>query len=77
MDRLYGILKTATWAFIGVFAGRSIARWIDYRTRPGLYALASAPWYQSILIHAAVTAAIVAALLTAMHILRKRNNGKD
>ena len=72
MHRLYAILKTAMWAFIGVFAGRSLARWYDYRTRPGLYALASAPWYQSILLHAAATAVIVAVLLTAMHILRKR-----
>ena len=75
MERLYGILKTAMWAFIGVFAGMSIARWIDYRTRPGLYALASALWYQSIVVHAAVTAVIVAALLAAMHILRKGSNG--
>ena len=77
MNRLYGILKTAMWAFIGVFAGMSIARGIDYRTRPGLYALASAPWYQSILIHAGVTAGIVAVLLTAVHIIRKRSSGKS
>ena len=77
MNRLYGILKTALWAFIGVFAGMSIARCVDYHARPGLYALASAPWYQSILIHAAATAVAAAVLLTAMHIIRKRNSGKS
>ena len=77
MNRLYSILKIAMWASIGVFAGRSIARWIDYTARPGLYALASVPWYQSILLHAAVTAVIVAGLLTAMYLIRKRSDAKN
>ena len=42
MKKLYQILRTAILCVVGVFAGTSIHQYIDYRQRPGLYALTSA-----------------------------------
>ena len=42
MKKLYQILRTAILCVVGVFAGMSIHQYIDYRQRPGLYALTSA-----------------------------------
>lgn len=39
MKKLYQILRTAILCVVGVFAGTSIHQYIDYRQRPGLYAL--------------------------------------
>ena len=48
MKKLYQILRTAILCVVGVFAGTSVYQYIDYRQRPGLYALTSAPWYTSL-----------------------------
>ena len=52
MKKLYQILRTAILCVVGVFAGTSVYQYIDYRQRPGLYALTSAPWYTSLQIGA-------------------------
>ena len=43
MKKLYQIIRTAILCVVGVFAGTSVYQYIDYRQRPGLYALTSAP----------------------------------
>ena len=72
MKKLYQILRIAILCVVGVFAGTSIHQYIDYRQRPGLYALTSAPWYTSIQIDAIFTAAVVLLLLLAMQIVKRK-----
>lgn len=72
MKKLYNTLKVALWCVVGVFAGTSVYQYIDYRQRPGLYALTSAPWYTSIQIDAIFTAAVVLLLLLAMQIVKQK-----
>lgn len=72
MKKLYQILRTAILCVVGVFAGTSIHQYIDYRQRPGMYALTSAPWYTSIQIDAIFTAAVVLLLLLAMQIVKRK-----
>ena len=72
MKKLYQILRTAILCVVGVFAGTSIHQYIDYRQRPGMFALSSAPWYTSIQIDAIFTAAVVLLLLLAMQIVKRK-----
>lgn len=72
MKKLYQILRIAILCVVGVFAGTSIHQYIDYRQRPGLYALTSAPWYTSIQSDAIFTAAVVLILLLAMRIVKRK-----
>ena len=72
MKKLYQILRTAILCVVGVFAGTSNHQYIDYRQRPGLYALTSAPWYTSLQIGAVFTAAVVLILLIAMRIVKRK-----
>lgn len=72
MKKLYQILRTAILCVVGVFAGTSIYQYIDYRQRPGLYALTSAPWYTSIQIDAIFTVTVVLLLLLAMQIIKRK-----
>lgn len=53
------LLQTAMWCSVGVYIGRAIWLWLDYRAHPGLYAMASAPWYTPLLFGAAITAGIL------------------
>ena len=64
--KLNYILNIAIGSCIGVFVGHGIYVFWDYRTRPGLYAMRSAPWYASILTSGMFTIA----LLTAAVILK-------
>ena len=72
MKKLYQILRIAILCVVGVFAGTSIHQYIDYRQRPGMYALTSAPWYTSIQIDAIFTAAVVLLLLLSMQIVKRK-----
>ncbi len=72
MKKLYQILRTAILCVVGVFFGTSIYQYIDYRRRPDLYALTSAPWYTSIQIGVIFTAAVVLILLLAMRIVKRK-----
>lgn len=72
MKKLYSTLKVALWCVVGVFIGTSIYQYIDYRQRPDLYALTSAPWYTSIQISGVFTVAVVLILLLAMRIVKRK-----
>ena len=71
MKRLNTILNTIMGSFAGVFIGYSIYTFWDFKTHPGLYALTSAPWYSSILVHSAVTLVILA-ICAGIKIVMKR-----
>ena len=72
MKKLYGTLKITLWCFIGVFIGSSISRYQEYKAYPGLYEMQSAPWYSVIVIRGIFTAILVAIILVAMWIIRKK-----
>lgn len=46
-------------SFIGTFVGHSIYKYFDYRKRPGLYEIQSAPWYTSIQIYGLVSGVVI------------------
>lgn len=54
----------------GVFLGSSLYTCWDRAVHPGLYDLMSAPWYTSILLHAAVTAVCIGLALAIKRALR-------
>lgn len=72
MKKLYNTLKVALWCVVGVFIGTSIYQYIDYRQRPDLYALTSAPWYTSIQISSIFTVVVVLILLIVMWIIKRK-----
>lgn len=72
MEKVYRILKTAIWYLVGVFIGTSLYTCYEYKTYPELYAMQSAPWYYGILMHAVLTAVIIAGILIVMALLKKR-----
>ena len=45
MKRLYATLKLFLGCSIGIFLGRCIYLYFDFKARPDLYAMQSAPWY--------------------------------
>ena len=49
-NKLAQILNIAMGSVVGVFIGYSLYSVWDYKTRPGLYAMQSAPWYTNILV---------------------------
>ncbi len=59
MKKINAILNTIMGCFAGVFIGNSIYTFVDYKTHPALYEVNSAPWYTSILMHGAVTFAVL------------------
>lgn len=72
MKKLYSILKIVLWSFIGVFIGKSLFTWYDYKAHPDLYAVQSVPWYLSIEINAVFTITVVIVILTVMWMIRKK-----
>ena len=66
------ILILALMCVIGAFLGSTIYTCWDYHAHPGLYALTSAPWYTSIVMHGILTAIAAAVLLAAMYMVKKK-----
>lgn len=73
MKRLNTILNTVMGAFAGGFIGYSIYTFWDFKTHPGLYALTSAPWYSSVLVHGAVTL-VVLVICAVIKVVVKRKD---
>ena len=67
VNRLLAILMLS---LIGVFLGYSIYTCADYRTRPSLYALYSAPWYTQLLVYGACVLVLLVVLLAAKLVIR-------
>ena len=72
MKRLYRILNIFLWCLIGVFLGNFIYKIYDYKTYQNLYELQSAPWYLGIQIQGLFTVIIVAIILIAMWIVKRK-----
>lgn len=52
--KINNVLNIIMESFVGVWIGRAIYVYWDYKTHPGLYAAGSVPWYTSILVYGAV-----------------------
>ena len=76
MKRLYATLKLFLGCSIGVFLGRCIYLYFDFKVRPDLYAMQSAPWYVDLEIQGIITAVLAAVLLAAMWLVRKKHRQK-
>lgn len=76
MKRLYATLKLFLGCSIGVFLGRCIYLYFDFKAHPDLYAMQSAPWYQPLKVQGLVTAGIAVIVLAAMWLVRKNINKK-
>ncbi len=72
MKKFYTALKIMMWSVIGVFIGGSLYKWYDYKTRPDLYAMQSAPWYLVVATSAVITMAVVLIMLVIMWLIRKK-----
>ncbi len=64
------LLTILMYSLIGVFLGYSIYTYADYRTRPGLYAMYSAPWYTPLLLYDAFVLVLLAVLFAARLVIR-------
>lgn len=66
------ILNIVMGSFCGVFIGYGLYSFMDYRTRPGLYAMQSAPWYTGTLVYGIVTLVVLLVCLLLKLIIRKK-----
>ena len=76
MKRLYATLKLFLGCSIGIFLGRCIYLYFDFKARPDLYAMQPVPWYQGLKVQGLVTAGIAVIVLAAMWLVRKNINKK-
>ena len=70
IPRLMDVLNVIMGAFMGVFIGHGILEVWRFKTRPELYAMQSAPWYTSILVHGALTIVVTVVCLVVKAILK-------
>ena len=70
LKKINRLLTILMFSLIGVYIGYSIYTCADYRTRPGLYALYSAPWYTQLLVCGACVLVLLAILLAAKLVIR-------
>ena len=79
MKKLNYILNIMMGTCVGVFIGHGIYAVWDFKTRPELYEMQSAPWYTSILVYGAFTIMVLAIGIVLKVILKhyaKKSDGK-
>lgn len=72
LKRLNQIINISIGSFIGVFIGHGIYVFWDYRGRPDLYAMQSAPWYTSIIVYGLVMLVLLTVAVIAKFIIGKK-----
>lgn len=72
LKKLNYFLNIIIGSFIGVFIGHGIYVFWDYKTHSDLYAMQSAPWYTSIFVNGIVTFILLAVVVIAKLIIRKK-----
>lgn len=72
LKKLNYFLNIVIGSFIGVFIGHGIYVFWEYKTHPDLYAMQSAPWYTSIFVNGIVTLILLAVVVIAKLIIRKK-----
>ena len=76
MKRLNTILNTIIGAFVGVFIGHGGYVIWNFKTRPELYAMQSAPWYTSILVYGAFTIVVLLICFVIKAIIKRKHKKK-
>ena len=76
MKKLYETLRLFLGCDVGVFVGRCIVQYWDFKAHPDLYAMQSAPWYVDLEIQGIITAVLAAVLLAVMWLVRKNIDKK-
>ena len=76
MKKLYETLRLFLGCDVGVFVGRCIVQYWDFKARPDLYAMQPVPWYQGMKVQAIITAVLAVVLLAAMWLVRKNIDKK-
>lgn len=72
MEKLYRGLKYAALSIAGIFLGDSLHTWLDYRARPELYEVNSAPWYLRIQMNFFTAGGVILGILILRRILGKK-----
>ena len=76
MKRLNTVLNTVIGAFLGVFLGRGAYVVWNFKTRPELYAMQSAPWYTSILVDGVFTVLVLIICFVIKAIIKHKQKKK-
>ena len=76
MKKLNNILNVIIGAFAGVFFGHGICVVWNFKTRPELYAMQSAPWYTSILVYGAFTIVVLLICFVIKAIIKHKQKKK-
>ena len=72
MKTLNWILNIIIGTIVGVFIGRGIYVFWDFKTHPDLYAMQSAPWYTSILVVGIETTVVLVIAIIIKLIIRQK-----
>ena len=76
MKKLNNILNVIIGAFVGVFIGHGIYVVWNFKTRPVLYAMQSAPWYTSIFVYGTVTLVVLLICFAIKAIIKHKQKKK-
>lgn len=71
LKKLNNFLNVLIGVTVGVFVGHSAYIFFDYKARPDLYAMQSAPWYSSILVYGIFAVVVLAVAAIIKLIIRK------
>ena len=74
--KLNTILNTIIGAFVGVFIGHGVYVVWNFKTRPELYAMQSAPWYTSILVYGAFIIVVLLICFVIKAIIKRKHKKK-
>lgn len=77
LQRINRILNILIGVSVGLFLGQTLYDCWSYHARPELYAMQSAPWYTSVLVHGLLTLAaliILALLKLILRSIQKKNH---
>ena len=77
MKKLNHILNIIIGFVIGAYIGRVLYVVWNFKTRPGLYAMNSAPWYTSIWVDGIFALAAVLICIVTKAIIKNRNKKAD
>ena len=75
--KINNVLTIIMGSSVGVWLGHGIYVYWDYRTRPGLYAMQSAPWYTGIIVYGAVMLVTLAVCAAIKIVIRKKYKKAD
>lgn len=77
MKKLNHILNIIIGAFLGVFIGHGIYIVWDFKSNPELYAMQSAPWYTSILVHGVFTLVVLLVCIVIKSLIKYKQKKAD